>query len=126
MLTLCSRVPYGGIDLIYGTKAFDANDGFTNAQGEQQSITGSAAITCYLANPPVALLNLVEAVLNVEYLYLRHTSPHSLRLTPTDQSRPRYHAHAPLVGFAASLMTVSKTSLYFFQGESRSSIPQRV
>lgn len=44
LLTLCSRVPYGGIDLIYGTKAFDANDGFTNAQGEPQS--GPAVLTC--------------------------------------------------------------------------------
>jgi hypothetical protein len=44
VLTLCSRVPYGGIDLIYGTKAFDANDGFTNAQGEPQS--GPAVLTC--------------------------------------------------------------------------------
>ena len=66
---------------------------------------------------PVALLNIIEAILNIEYLYLRHTSPHTIRLTPNGESRPRYHAHAPLVGFAAALMTLSKTALYFLQGE---------
>ena len=62
-------------------------------------------------------MNIIEAILNIEYLYLRHTSPHTIRLTPNGESRPRYHAHAPLVGFAAALMTLAKTALYFIQGE---------
>ena len=93
-------VPYGAIDHVYGFPALDAGDGFTNAQ---------------------ALCNLIEATLNLEYIYLRHTSPRSSRTTGTAAGVKgvRYHGYAPLVGFAASLMTLSKTSLYFFQGELR-------
>jgi uroporphyrin-III C-methyltransferase len=53
--------------------------------------------------------------LNVEYLYLRHTSPRSERKS---RGVVRYHGHAPLVGFASALMTLSKTALYWLQGES--------
>ena len=62
-------------------------------------------------------MNLIEATLNVEYLYLRHTSPRTLRNLAGDDKRPKYHAHAPLVGFATVLMTGAKTALYFMQGE---------
>jgi hypothetical protein len=62
-------------------------------------------------------MNILEATLNLEYLYLRYTSPHSSRSTPTSANRPRYHAHAPVVGLVAATMTVSKTILYFLQGE---------
>lgn len=91
-------VPYGAIDLIYGFPTFEAGDGFTNAQ---------------------ALLNLIEATLNLEYIYLRHTSSRSSGTigTAAGVKGVRYHGYAPLVGFAASLMTLSKTSLYFFQGQ---------
>lgn len=64
----------------------------------------------------VALLNVIEVLLNLEYLYLRHTSPRSERSKPKS-SVARYHGHAPLVGFASALMTLSKTALYWLQGE---------
>lgn len=66
----------------------------------------------------VALMNVFEAILNIEYLYLRHTSSRTVKLQP-GQKDHRYHGHAPLVGFAATVMTCAKTSLYFWQGESR-------
>lgn len=86
-------VPYGAIDLIYGFSTLESGHGFTNAQ---------------------AALNIVEATLNVYYLFLRHNSPEAV----SGGKRHAYYAHAPLVGFAASLMTLSKTALYFLQGES--------
>ncbi|KIR39084.1 uroporphyrinogen-III C-methyltransferase [Cryptococcus deuterogattii 99/473] len=55
-----------------------------------------------------ALLNIVEILLAVDYLYLRHISPRDKRLQ-------KYHAVAPLVGFAGAVMTASKTILYFLQ-----------
>jgi hypothetical protein len=57
----------------------------------------------------------IEVILNVEYLYLRHTSPRSERKS---RGVVRYHGHAPLVGFASALMTLAKTALYWLQGES--------
>jgi uroporphyrin-III C-methyltransferase len=86
-------VPYGAIDLIYGFSVLESGHGFTNAQ---------------------AALNIVEATLNVYFLFLRHTSP----VTRVGGKKEPYNAHAPLVGFASSLMTLSKTALYFLQGES--------
>jgi hypothetical protein len=65
----------------------------------------------------IALMNVFEAILNVEYLYLRHTSSRTVKLQP-GQKDHRYHGHAPLVGFAAVVMTCAKTSLYMWQGES--------
>jgi uroporphyrin-III C-methyltransferase len=70
------------------------------------------------AHPFPALMNILEATLNLEYLYLRYTSPHTASRSPTSRDRPNYHAHAPIVGFAAATMTVSKTFLYFLQGVS--------
>ena len=86
-------VPYGAIDLIYGFSTLESGHGFTNAQ---------------------AALNIVEATLNSYFLFLRHTSVE----TAVGGKKAPYHAHAPIVGFAASLMTLSKTALYFLQGES--------
>jgi hypothetical protein len=64
----------------------------------------------------VALMNLLEAMLNLEYLYLRHTSSRTTRAPPGAKDYG-YHGHAPLVGFTAATMTWSKTGLYFIQGE---------
>ncbi|ORY34621.1 hypothetical protein BCR39DRAFT_513648 [Naematelia encephala] len=88
-----NKAGYSTIDLLYGQKALDEKDGFTNAQ---------------------ALLNVIEVILNLEYLYLRHTSPHRQQTINKDR-RPRYHAYAPIVGFSGALMTLSKTALYFLQ-----------
>lgn len=79
------------------------------------------AWTCVLEGPPapltrLALMNLLEAMLNVEYLYLRHTSSRTTRSTTMSRDY-RYHGHAPIVGFATVTMTWSKTALYFIQGE---------
>ncbi|OCF62038.1 uroporphyrinogen-III C-methyltransferase [Kwoniella mangroviensis CBS 10435] len=87
-----NMVPYSMVDYLYGQPGLDANDGFTNAQ---------------------ALMNVIEVFLAIEYLYLRHTSPRSSNRTPNPAHH--YHAHAPLVGFAGALMTLSKTALYFLQ-----------
>nr|XP_031858314.1 uncharacterized protein CI109_006285 [Kwoniella shandongensis]KAA5525386.1 hypothetical protein CI109_006285 [Kwoniella shandongensis] len=87
-----NMVPYSMVDYLYGQPALDSKDGFTNAQ---------------------ALLNVIEVLLALEYLYLRHTSPRTS--TKVANPRHRYHGHAPLVGFAGALMTVSKTALYFLQ-----------
>ncbi|KIK97570.1 hypothetical protein PAXRUDRAFT_136029 [Paxillus rubicundulus Ve08.2h10] len=70
---------YQEIDLVYGLKAIEDNDGFTNAQ---------------------SLLNVVETLMNLSYVYLAHVSAWSA---------------APLVGFAAATMTLSKTVLYWAQ-----------
>ncbi|WVQ95876.1 hypothetical protein IAU59_002975 [Kwoniella sp. CBS 9459] len=87
-----NMVPYSMVDHLYGQHAVDSGDGFTNAQ---------------------ALMNVIEVMLAIEYLYLRHTSPRVSRKTPNPAHH--YHAHAPLVGFAGALMTLSKTALYFLQ-----------
>lgn len=65
----------------------------------------------------LALLNIIEVILNIEYLYLRHFSPHTIYSTSKSKDRPAYHAHAPLVAFAANLMTLAKTALYFIIGK---------
>ncbi|KZV73388.1 hypothetical protein PENSPDRAFT_648925 [Peniophora sp. CONT] len=74
--------PYGlyqNVDYVYGLPAFERGDGFTNAQ---------------------SLMNVVETVLNLHYLYLAH-----VRASPI----------APVVGFATAVMTLSKTLLYWLQ-----------
>ncbi|KAH7921511.1 hypothetical protein BV22DRAFT_1019219 [Leucogyrophana mollusca] len=70
---------YQEIDYVYGVKALESGDGFTNAQ---------------------SLLNVVETFMNLAYLYLAHVSGWS---------------PAPLIGFAAAVMTLSKTVLYWAQ-----------
>lgn len=63
----------------------------------------------------LAFLNVIEIILNLEYLYLRHFSSRTTQAAPGTKVY-HYHAHAPLVGFSAALMTLSKTALYFIQG----------
>ncbi|KAG2357639.1 hypothetical protein BDR07DRAFT_1393243 [Suillus spraguei] len=70
---------YQNIDFVYGTKALEENNGFTNAQ---------------------SFLNIVETLMNLAYVYLAHVSGWS---------------PAPLIGFAAVTMTLSKTILYWAQ-----------
>ncbi|EIN05605.1 hypothetical protein PUNSTDRAFT_74769 [Punctularia strigosozonata HHB-11173 SS5] len=70
---------YQEIDYVYGTRALENNDGFTNAQ---------------------SLLNVIETLLNILYVYRAHVS-----LDPA----------ASLIGFAAATMTLSKTVLYWAQ-----------
>ncbi|CCM00461.1 uncharacterized protein FIBRA_02494 [Fibroporia radiculosa] len=70
---------YQEVDYIYGVKAYEEGDGFPNAQ---------------------SLLNIVENLMNIAYLYLAHVKGSSI---------------APLVGFASAVMTLSKTILYWLQ-----------
>jgi len=87
---------YGTIDHIYGPKALESNNGFTNAQ---------------------AFLNVIETMLNIEYLYLAHSSPSTLPSTTANHGgrRKKGHPTAPLIGFTAAVMTLSKTVLYHLQ-----------
>ncbi|KAJ7097615.1 hypothetical protein C8R44DRAFT_949142 [Mycena epipterygia] len=64
---------------VYGVEALKRGDGFTNAQ---------------------SLLNVVETLLNIFYLYTAHVTA---------------WPPAPLVGFTAAAMTLSKTVLYWAQ-----------
>ncbi|KAH7907060.1 hypothetical protein BJ138DRAFT_542939 [Hygrophoropsis aurantiaca] len=70
---------YQEVDYVYGLKALQDGDGFTNAQ---------------------SLLNVIETLMNLVYLYLAHVYGSSV---------------APLIGFAAVVMTLSKTVLYWAQ-----------
>lgn len=83
---------YATIDYIYSRSAFESGNGFTNAQ---------------------SFLNVIETMLNIEYLYLAHSA--STKQVPGREARG--HATAPLIGFAAAIMTLSKTLLYHLQGE---------
>jgi hypothetical protein len=76
----------------------------------------AATAECCTPLTRLALMNLLEAMLNVEYLYLRHTSSRTTRSTTMSRDYG-YHGHAPIVGFATVTMTWSKTALYFIQGE---------
>ncbi|PSS37152.1 hypothetical protein PHLCEN_2v1025 [Hermanssonia centrifuga] len=64
---------------VYGLRALENKEGFTNAQ---------------------SLLNIVENLMNILYLYLAHVSGSPV---------------APLLGFASVVMTLSKTVLYWAQ-----------
>ncbi|KAI0035529.1 hypothetical protein K488DRAFT_16856, partial [Vararia minispora EC-137] len=70
---------YQNVDLVYGVKAYEDMDGFTNAQ---------------------SFMNVIETLLNIYYVYLAHVSA-----SPA----------ATVVGFAAAVMTLSKTVLYWLQ-----------
>ncbi|KAG5734216.1 hypothetical protein E4T56_gene2276, partial [Termitomyces sp. T112] len=70
---------YQNVDYMYGWPALEANNGFTNAQ---------------------SLLNIIETLLNIMYLYLAHV----VAWPP-----------APLVAFVSASMTLSKTILYWAQ-----------
>jgi hypothetical protein len=86
---------YGTVDHVYGWKAFNANNGFTGAQG---------------------LLNLVETVMYVTYLWLYFvwgTTATTIGGTGANKTiGGRVGAVAVLVGFSAAVMTLSKTVLY--------------
>ncbi|KZS91441.1 hypothetical protein SISNIDRAFT_456701 [Sistotremastrum niveocremeum HHB9708] len=71
---------YQDVDLVYGVKTFEDGSGFTNAQ---------------------SLMNVIETLINLYYLYLAHRSVPS--------------PSAPLVGFTGAVMTLSKTVLYWAQ-----------
>jgi len=71
---------YGEVDYIYGKKAYENHNGFTNAQ---------------------SALNVVELLLQIWFLRLR--------------SRPQQEGKALLVGYTVSVMTLSKTVLYWLQ-----------
>ncbi|KAF8347410.1 hypothetical protein F5887DRAFT_955649 [Amanita rubescens] len=74
--------PYGKyqeVDYVYGLPSYLDGDGFPNAQ---------------------AMINIVETVLNLAYVYLAHISK---------------WPGAPLIGFTSAVMTLSKTVLYLAQ-----------
>lgn len=75
--TYCS---YGEVDYIYGWKAYNEHNGFTNAQ---------------------SALNLFEVLLQIYFLWLRKV--------PGRQNK------ALLIGYTVSVMTLSKTVLYWLQ-----------
>jgi len=76
----CPYDSYGEVDYIYGKKAYDNHNGFTNAQ---------------------SALNVVEVIMQLWFLKLRQ--------------HPRKQNMALLVGFTVSVMTLSKTLLYWLQ-----------
>lgn len=80
---------------MYGLPALEANNGFTNAQCECYS-----SLCTFAFWPVPALLNLIETVLNIIYLYLAHVAA---------------WPPASLVGFVSASMTLSKTVLYWAQ-----------
>jgi hypothetical protein len=81
---------YGEIDHIYGWKAFNANNGFTGAQG---------------------LLNVVETVMYGYYAWVYYQNAVSVSGgRKVVLGRPA--ATAVLVAFSAAVMTLSKTVLY--------------
>ena len=96
---------YGRVDFIYGWKAFNAHNGFTSAQG---------------------LLNIVESVMYVYYLYILFAYGKQSTKDGRGASKPakvgflgqqrtvegKMGAVAVIVGYSAALMTVSKTVLY--------------
>jgi hypothetical protein len=57
----------------------------------------------------LALMNIIETLLSVFYLYLLYASP-----TRTSRSS-MLHAAAPLIGFSSALATFWKTFLYWMQ-----------
>lgn len=80
-------------------KALEENNGFTNAQCKPFLSSFYVYLTS-LISPYTALLNVVETSLNLAYVYLAHVASWS---------------GAPLVGFTAATMTLSKTILYWAQ-----------
>jgi len=71
---------YGEIDYIYGKKAYENHNGFTNAQ---------------------SLLNVIEVLMQIWFLRLRN--------------KPGRENKALMIGYSVSLMTFSKTVLYWLQ-----------
>jgi hypothetical protein len=71
---------YGEVDYIYGWKAYENHNGFTNAQ---------------------STLNVLELLLQIYFLRLR--------------TKPGKENRALMVGYTVSVMTLSKTILYWLQ-----------
>ena len=82
---------------VYGLRAYENGEGFTNAQCA--SHISDLSIFIVLTSLE-AFLNIVENFMNIGYLYLAH-----VRDSPV----------APLLGFASVIMTLSKTALYWLQ-----------
>lgn len=82
---------YGEIDGMYGWKEFNANNGFTSAQG---------------------MLNVVETAMYVWYLWLYLAHAKEAAAGGAKVLSGRLAGIAVLVGFSAAVMTVSKTVLY--------------
>ncbi|KAI1771311.1 hypothetical protein F4818DRAFT_429685 [Hypoxylon cercidicola] len=86
---------YGEVDHVYGWQAFEARNGFTSAQGS---------------------LNVVETAMYCLYLYLYYTAGVRVaRSSSTKVLTGRPAAVAVLTVFSASVMTLSKTVLYWLQ-----------
>ncbi len=87
---------YQEVDYIYGVEALKRGDGFTNAQCKFRQFINAI----YLNSTKTALMNVIETLLNLYYVYLQHFvgSP-----------------SAPLVGLSTAVMTLSKTVLYWAQ-----------
>ncbi|KAI3336633.1 hypothetical protein HD806DRAFT_528228 [Xylariaceae sp. AK1471] len=81
---------YGEVDLIYGWKAFNANNGFTGAQG---------------------MLNVIETFMYAYYAWVYYQNAVSVGGKKVVLGRPA--ATAVLVAFSAAVMTLSKTLLYW-------------
>jgi hypothetical protein len=81
---------------VYGLKALQNGDGFTNAQGT----SAPAFVHIYHTETILAFMNVVESLFNLCYLWAAHISN---------------WAPAVLIGFAAAVMTLSKTVLYWMQ-----------
>lgn len=80
---------YGEVDYVYGWKAFNANSGFTGAQG---------------------FLNVVETVMYAYYAFVYYQNAVSVGGKKVVVGRQA--AIAVLVAFSAAIMTLSKTVLY--------------
>ena len=84
---------------IYGMPSFLSGNGFTNAQCTCSTYCSLLFWLTLLDKIP-ALLNIIETLINIAYLYLAHIA--------------QWPA-APMIGFGAALMTLSKTVLYWAQ-----------
>lgn len=82
---------YGEVDHIYGFKQWNAGNGFTAAQG---------------------WLNAVETAMYLAYFWIWYSSARGVR-GGEKRIAGRAGAFAVVLGFAASVMTVSKTVLYW-------------
>lgn len=83
---------------MYGVRAFENKEGFTNAAGAPLPVYYSFHCLNAILSP--ALLNVIENLMNIYYLYLAHVSSSSA---------------APLVGFMSVVMTLSKVAIYLAQ-----------
>lgn len=77
---------YGEVDHVYGWKSFNANNGFTSAQGA---------------------LNVVETLMYIFYVVTFFS-----RAADKKAVSSRTAAFATLIGFSSAVMTLSKTVLY--------------